>query len=160
MRPLLLCFMILAASPSFAADKDKIVGTWKLSSVDYEVLQSKDRGHVLGVNPRGYQILTPDGRWIAIVATEKRSVPKNDAERLQNFRTLVAYSGRYTLGKGKISTMLDVASNEAWVGTEQIIDFKFETDDVLEYIMPTEPYPGDPKKRVRIVITWKRDKSK
>jgi len=114
---------------------------------------------VLGTNPRGYQVVTPDGRWMAIVSTEKRPVPKNDQERLQNFRTLVAYSGRYRVGEGKMTTVLDVASNEAWVGTEQTIDFKFQTDDILQFFLPPEPYPGDPKKRVRIIVTWQRDKS-
>ena len=159
MRILLLCLSFVAVSPAFAQDKEKIAGTWKLSSVVYQEVGGQQRGQVLGTNPRGYQIATPNGRWIAVVSTEKRPVPKNDAERLQNFRTLVAYSGSYAVSGDTIITKLDVASNEAWVGTDQAIKFKFQTDDVLQFELPTEPHPSDPKKRVRIVVTWQRDKS-
>jgi hypothetical protein len=68
MRALLLCALLLLSAPLHAAsDKDKIVGTWKLVAVEYEDAQTKERTPVLGEHPRGYQIATPEGRWIALV---------------------------------------------------------------------------------------------
>ena len=96
MRAILLFLSLFAVAPALAADKDKIVGTRKLTSAIYEELASKERGKILGDNPRGYQIATPD-RWISIVATEKRPVPKTDEERVLAYRTLISYSGRYRI---------------------------------------------------------------
>jgi hypothetical protein len=62
MRAFIFCALLLFAVPAQAADKDKIVGTWKLVSVTYEDTQTKELTPVLGEHPRGYQIATPEGR--------------------------------------------------------------------------------------------------
>jgi Lipocalin-like domain len=79
MRAVFLTALLLLASPAFASDQEKIVGTWKLVSVVYEDAQTKERTPVLGEKPRGYQIATPEGRWLALVTAENRPVPKTDA---------------------------------------------------------------------------------
>ena len=75
--------------------KTQIVGVWKLVSVMYEDQESKTLTPVLGENPKGYQIATPDGRWLALATPLSRAVPKTDQERAQAFVTMIAYSGRY-----------------------------------------------------------------
>jgi Lipocalin-like domain len=52
----------LVAQPGFAADNDKIVGTWKLVSYEVEVQASGRTAPVMGVHPSGYVTFTPDGR--------------------------------------------------------------------------------------------------
>jgi hypothetical protein len=52
MRALLFAALLLVSSPLHAADKDRIVGTWKLVSVVYEDAQTKERTPVLGEHPR------------------------------------------------------------------------------------------------------------
>jgi len=59
--------VLLLSGGANAADKDRIIGTWKLVAVTYEDAQTKERTPVLGEHPRGYQIATPEGRWIALV---------------------------------------------------------------------------------------------
>ena len=81
MRAFLFCALLLLGVPAHAADKDKIVGTWKLISVAYVDEQTKERTPVLGENPRGYQIATPEGRWLALVTADGRPVPKTDEDR-------------------------------------------------------------------------------
>src|SRR4249919_4378207 len=95
MRAILFCALLLLSVPALAADKDKIVGTWKLVSVMYEDAQTKEKTPVLGEHPRGYQIATPEGRWIALVTADGRTVPKTDEDRANALRTMIAYSGRY-----------------------------------------------------------------
>src|SRR3954447_1436571 len=94
MRVLILCALLLSGS-AFASDNEKIVGTWKLVSVVYEDQATKERTPVYGNNPKGYQIATPEGRWLALVTAENRPVPKTDEERAQALRTMISYSGRY-----------------------------------------------------------------
>ena len=45
---------------------------------------------IMGDNPRGYQIATPDGRWLALATPAGRTAPATDEERAQAFRTMIA----------------------------------------------------------------------
>jgi len=159
MRALIFAAMLLVASQAHAADKDRIVGTWKLVSVMYEDTQTKELTPVLGAHPRGYQIATPEGRWIALVTADGRPIPKTDEERARALRTMIAYSGRYRVEDGKVITKVEVAWNEAWVGSEQVRFLRFEGDDVLHIESPPMPHPNVNDKVVRVIVTWRRDKS-
>ena len=53
------------------ANEDKlIVGVWKLVSVMYEDQDTKAMTPIMGEHPRGYQIATPDGRWVSYQSDE------------------------------------------------------------------------------------------
>jgi hypothetical protein len=160
MRAFLLCALLLLSAPLHAAsDKDKIVGTWKLVAVEYEDAQTKERTPVLGEHPRGYQIATPEGRWIALVTADGRPVPKTDEERAKALRSMIGYSGRYRVEGNKVITKVEVAWNEAWVGGEQVRFLRFEGDDLLHIESPPMPHPNVNDRTVRVIVTWKRDRS-
>jgi hypothetical protein len=137
-------------------EKRQIVGTWKLVAVEYEDQATKARTPVLGEHPRGYQIATPEGRWIAVVTAETRPVPKTDRERLDAFRSMIAYSGRYRIEGNKVTTKVEVAWNEAWVGGEQVRHVRFEGDKLF-IESPPMPHPNVGDKVVRVIVTWQRD---
>jgi hypothetical protein len=158
MRALVFAALLLMGLPAQAADKDKIVGTWKLVSVVYEDAQTKELTPVLGEHPRGYQIATPQGRWLALVTADGRPVPKTDEDRAQALRSMIAYSGRYRVEDGKVITKVEVAWNEAWVGGEQVRYLRFEGNDVLHIESPPMPHPNVNNKMVRVIVTWARDK--
>ena len=68
MRALLLAILMMAATAARADDdalRKQIVGMWTLVSVVYEDQETKERTPVLGEKPRGRQIATADGRWLA-----------------------------------------------------------------------------------------------
>ncbi len=159
MRLLLLCAFFLVAWPLHAAENGKIVGTWKLVSVMYEDAQTKERTPVLGEHPRGYQIATPEGRWLALVTADGRPVPKTDEDRAKALRTMISYSGRYRVEGDKVITKVEVAWNEAWVGGEQVRFLRFEGDDILHIESPPMPHPNVNDRTVRVIVTWARDKS-
>jgi Lipocalin-like domain len=159
MRAILFCALLLIGVPAHAADKDRIVGTWKLISVMYEDAQTKEMTPVLGEHPKGYQIATPEGRWVALVTADGRPVPKTDEDRAKALRSMIAYSGRYRVEDGKVVTKVEVAWNEAWVGGEQVRFLRFEGDDLLHIESPPMPHPNVNDKVVRVIVTWARDKS-
>ena len=103
-----------------ADEKTQIIGVWKLVSVMYEDQETKAMTPIMGDHPRGYQIATPDGRWLALATPSGRTAPETDAERAQAFRTMIGYSGRYRVDGSTITTKVDVAWNESWVGGEQV----------------------------------------
>ena len=155
---LLLCALGLASTSARAADSDRIVGTWRLLSVVYEDAQTKERTPVLGEHPHGYQIATPEGRWLALVTADGRPVPKTDEDRANALRTMIAYSGRYRVEDGKVITKVEVAWNEAWVGGEQVRFLRFEGDDLLHIESPPMAHPNVNNKVVHVIVTWQRDK--
>ena len=138
-------------------EKRQIVGTWKLVSVEYEDQATKARTPVLGEHPRGYQIATPEGRWIAVVTAEARPVPKTDRQRLDAFRSMIAYSGRYRVEGNTVTTKVEVAWNEAWVGGEQVRIVRFEGDRLF-IESPPMPHPNVGDRVVRVIVSWQRDR--
>jgi hypothetical protein len=143
------------SSPAFAAESN-LVGTWKLVSweviVDNEVPQN-----VFGLHPRGYLVLTPGGRSIVITTAENRKSGMGDAEQAALHKSMVAYSGKYRIEGNDFITLVDVAWNEVWDGTEQRRHFRFEGDKLFieSAAGPSITFPGKTDFR-RIV--WEREK--
>ena len=159
MPALLVCLLLLLAAPVRADDKDlrdKIVGTWTLVSVVYEDQETKARTPVLGEHPKGRQIATADGLWLALVTAEGRTVPKTDEERAQALRTMIAYTGRYRVEDGKVITKVEAAWNEAWVGGEQVRFIRFEGDRLF-IESPPMPHPNQNNRVVRVIVIWDRE---
>jgi hypothetical protein len=146
-----------AQKPAEPRDADRIVGTWKLVSVVYEDALTKERTPVLGEHPKGRQIATSDGRWLALVTADGRKVPQTEAERAQALRTMIAYTGRYRVEDGKVITRVEAAWNEAWVGGDQVRFVRFEGDRLLHIESPPMPHPNVNGRVVRVIVTWERD---
>ena len=157
MRAIMVGILMAMATLAHADDKDKIIGTWKLVSVVYEDQQTKERSPVLGEHPRGRQIATADGRWLALVTGNNRPIPKTDEERAQALRTMIAYTGRYRIEDGKVITKVEAAWNEAWVGGEQVRFIRFEGDRLF-IESPPMPHPNVNNKVVKVIVIWDREK--
>ena len=138
--------------------RQRIVGTWTLVSVVYEDQATKERTPVYGAHPKGIQIATAEGRWLALMTAEGRGPPKTDADRARALKTMVAYTGRYRIEDGKVITKVEVAWNEAWVGTEQVRAIRFDGDK-LYLQSPPMPHPNIGGKVVRVIVEWQREDS-
>ena len=156
MRAIITGILMVLATTARADDKEKIVGTWKLVSVVYEDQLTKERTPVLGEHPRGRQIATADGRWLALVTAENRPVPKTDEERARALQSMIAYTGRYRVEEGKVITKVEAAWNEAWVGGEQVRMIRFEGDRLF-IESPPMPHPNVNNKMVQVIVIWDRE---
>jgi hypothetical protein len=138
--------------------KRQIVGTWALVSVVYEDTARKERTPVYGEHPRGIQIATPEGRWLALMTAQGRGIPKTDEDRARALKSMIAYTGRYRVENGQVITKVEAAWNEAWVGGEQVRNIRFEGDRL--YIeSPPMPHPNINDKMVRVIVVWQREKT-
>ena len=135
----------------------RIVGVWGLVAQVYEDVATGERVPIFGAHPRGRQIATADGRWLALATGEGRPAPKTDAERAVALQTMIAYTGRYRCENGVVRTRVEAAWNEAWVGTEQVRNLRFETDDLLHIVSDPMPHPNVPGRTVRVIVTWRRE---
>ena len=127
------CWVALAGNTgsAFAGD-NPLLGTWKLKSFVRQDVASGERRPALGEHPDGYLGYAPDGRMYALFVAEGRVVPKGDqptdSERAQLHKSMLSYAGTYTIAGDKVVHHLDIAWNNARIGSDQIRYFKLDGD--------------------------------
>jgi hypothetical protein len=123
-----LFLFLIVVHPSFADDRAKILGIWRLVSYEAEFQATGEREAVLGNNPTGYIIFTPEGRFMVVLTGEGRKAPNTDQDRADLLKSMFGYTGMYRLEGDKFIVKVDVSWNPAWVGTEQVRFFRFDGD--------------------------------
>lgn len=102
----------------------QILGSWKMTSWTYEVLETGEVRDALGKNPRGYINYSPDGRMMVLVLREDRPAPEalvpTSEEKLALYDSMFAYAGTYSVEKDRVIHRLDMSWNRIWEGTEQV----------------------------------------
>jgi hypothetical protein len=151
--------LLLASSLTssvLANDSATLVGTWKLVSFVNEFQDGSEPRRAYGNHPTGYIIFTADGRFMSVVEAEGRKPPENDEQRAAAFRSMIAYTGMYRVEGDKITTKVDVSWNPAWVGTEQIRNYRPEGNQ-FKVVTPWAMSPNFGR-MTRSTITWERSK--
>ena len=79
-----------------------------------------------------------------------------DAEAADLYRTMVAYSGTYSIDGNKVTHKVEVSWNQAWNGTDQqrLIEIK---DNRLTIKSPTMVSPISGKQSINTLV-WERMK--
>jgi hypothetical protein len=152
----LLAILLTIPVPLLAADPDALIGTWKL--VSWQVIVDREPPqNVFGPHPKGFLILTREGRSMAITTAESRRAGMSDPERAALHKSMLAYSGKYRIDGNDFVTVVDVSWNEEWNGTEQRRHFRIEGDKLFIESAPAPSiiFPGKTDFR-RIV--WQRER--
>jgi len=111
---------------------------------------------VLGEHPKGIQIATPEGRWLALVTAEGRTVPKTDEERARALQSMIAYTGRLP-GRGRQGDHQGRGRLERGLGGRRTGPLH-----PVRGRPPVHRKPADPNvnnKTVRVIVIWEREKS-
>ena len=154
-----LGLFFIAVQPSFADDRAQIVGVWKLVSWERETQVTGARLPIMGKNPTGYLVFTPEGRMVQIVTAEGRKAPNTEKERAALLDSMVAVTGMYRLEGDRYITKIDVAWQPADVGPEKVSSFRFEGNR-LHVIGDWTPAMAAGKTGIigRSIETWERAK--
>lgn len=154
---LLAALLTFASATSFAAENDKLIGTWRLVSNNYEVQSNGDTAPTMGESPKGYINFTPDRVFVVFSANDHKP-GKTDQERAALLGSLTAYTGTYKVEGDKWTTQVEVAWVPEWVGTAQVRNFKIEGDK-LQVMTPWRMMPNlADKGMTRGVLTFERVK--
>jgi len=139
-----------------AVQADSLIGTWKLVSWQV-IIENEPPQNVFGSHPKGFLILTREGRSIVVTTAENRQAGMGDAERAALHKSMLAYSGKYRIEGNDFITIVEVSWNEEWNGTEQRRHFRIEGDKLFIESAPgpSVVFPGKTDFR-RIV--WEREK--
>jgi len=139
-----------------AADSAALVGTWRLVSWQL-IAENEAPQNVFGAHPKGYLILTREGRSMALTTADDRKGGMGDPERAALHKSMLAYSGRYRIEGNDFITTVDVSWNEDWNGTEQRRHFTVEGDRLLIESAPAPSIVSPGKIDFRRIV-WERDK--
>jgi hypothetical protein len=155
-----LIVVAIAAVWSAAQAGDSVVGSWRLLSWVQEDVESKAVQTVFGDNPVGVITYTSDSHMSVFIANPKRRPAggplPTDAEAADLYRTMIAYSGTYSIDGNKVTHKVEVSWNQAWNGTDQqrLIEVK---DNRLTIKSPTMVSPISGKESINTLV-WERMK--
>lgn len=139
-----------------AEDRHPLVGNWKL--VSWQVIAEdgipKD---LFGTTPKGYLVLTPEGRSIVLTTAAGRKAGTDQPAQAALHKSMLAYSGRYRVEGGDFITTVEVSWNEGWNGSEQRRHYRIEGDKLFIESAPAPSIVAPGKIDFRRIV-WVREK--
>jgi len=95
-----------------------------------------------------------------MVVKENRKAPATDvptdAERIELFGGLIAYTGSYTIDGDKVSHHIDTSWNQAWTGTTQVRQFRADGKSLSLKGTTVNALTGTTGREGSFVVTWTR----
>lgn len=79
-----------------------------------------------------------------------------DQERVELFKTTVAYGGTYNYDGKTVTHHIDISWNENWTGTDAVREVKLDGNKLMLSTVPT-PSPLDGRLAIGVLI-WERVK--
>ncbi|MCG2632759.1 lipocalin-like domain-containing protein [Bradyrhizobium sp. WYCCWR 13023] len=134
----------------------QLAGSWKLTAWTIQIIGG-ELTEPMGHDPKGRAVFTPDGHVAFIIAAANRKPAANDAESAALLKSLLAYTGKFTIESDRFTTKVDISWNELLTGQDQVRFFKLEGDKLslrtAEQISAV--YPG---KKVVGTLEWERER--
>ena len=156
-KTVVLALLSLGPTIAFAGERE-LVGAWTLKSFVREVSGTGERYNQLGEYPRGLLIYSGDGRMSVIITDGNRVAPRDEAptdeERIKLHKSMIAYAGTYRIEGGKVINHIDIAWNEARLGSDQVRYYSIEGDILTLKTTPNKS-PVDGREGVGILV-WER----
>ena len=133
-----------------------LIGIWKLVSWQV-IVENEAPQDVYGASPKGYLILTSEGRSMVLTTADKRTGGLGDIERAALHKSMLAYTGKYRIEGNEFITTVDVSWNEDWNGTEQRRRFTVDGDRLVIESAPGPSILFAGKTDFRRIV-WERDR--
>jgi hypothetical protein len=153
--------VVLTSISVWAAGEEDLYGTWRLVSFTSEVLATGEKTDLFGKAPRGFIHYSRDGRMYAILVKAERPKPTDlakmtDEERVELFKTVIAYGGTFTFDGKTATHNVDISWNENWTGSAQARNVRLEGGKLY---ISTNPQPRAMDGKVHVgVLTWEKVK--
>jgi hypothetical protein len=158
----LLAFALVAycyLQPELALADDtakQLVGSWKLNSWVIQIIGG-EATEPFGPNPKGRAVFTSDGYAAFIIVGANRKPASNNDESAALLKSLLVYTGKFTIDGEKFTTKVDISGNELLTGQDQVRFFKLEGDrlSIRTAEQVSSVFPG---KKVVGTLTWERER--
>ena len=145
----------------FLFEPDDVVGTWTLVSSTRKVVATGQVNDTYGPRPTGWITYGRDGRMMVLIVNDEQQRPRpasiatmTDAQRAGLFKTMLAYSGIYTLSGNTITHNINASWNQVWTGTKTVRNVELK-DGRLIYT--AKPAPASMDGQVSVVtLIWQK----
>jgi len=152
--------LIAVATEPLHADEDaakKLHGVWRVTAFKAQIVGDDTAPRdLLGSNPKGYLIFTPEGRIVALISAADRKPPSTDADNVALMKSVIAYTGKYVVEGDKWVTKVDVSWNEVLNAQDQVRFFNLEGER-LTVRTPEQPSGLFPGKKTVSTLTLERE---
>ena len=133
-----------------------LVGTWRLKSAYFVAHGTGDRLDVLGAEPFGRAVFEPGGRMIAILTCAACTRAASATDMAALYKSMIAYTGRWSIDGEKFVTQVDGAWDPGWVGTEQVRHFVLDGCTLSVRTAPLD-HPSFPGEQVIGYVDWEKE---
>jgi hypothetical protein len=149
------CYLHPGLAPAQDAAK-QLVGSWKLNSWTIQIIGGEVT-EPFGPNPKGRAVFTPDGYVAFVIVAANRKPAANNEESAALLKTLLAYTGKFTIDGDKFTSKVDISGNELLTGQDQVRFFRLEGDklNIQTAEQASTIYPG---KKVVGTLIWERER--
>jgi hypothetical protein len=132
---------------------EQLIGNWKF--VSWQVVTGDETKDLFGTKPKGYMILTREGRAMTVTTAEARTPGESEPERSALHRSMLAY--KYRIEGNEFITTVDASWNEGWNGSEQRRHFRLDGDKLFVESAPAPSIVSPGKVDFRRIV-WEREK--
>jgi hypothetical protein len=131
-----------------------LVGPWRLRAAYFVAQRTGGRVDLLGAEPFGHAVFASNGRMIVLLTAEGRAASNSDMATL--FKSMIAYTGTWTIDSETITTQVDGAWDPDWVGTKQVRYYNFDGQTLSVRTAPID-HPAFPGQKVIGYVDWQRE---
>jgi|SRR5579859_278890 len=133
-----------------------LVGAWRLTSSYFVAQETGDRLEIFGAESLGYAVFEPNGRMLVLMTSGGRAPAESGSDMATLFKSMVAYTGRWSIDGEKFVTKVDGAWDPSWVGTEQVRYYAFDGHTLSLRSAPID-HPSFPSQKVIGYVEWQRE---
>jgi hypothetical protein len=153
----------MAARETTMADNDaqELAGAWRLTSATMVIEAVDGQQEKRAMWSSGALLCDASGRMAVLLTAANREAVNTEAGGSEAghaalYQSMLAYAGQRTVEDGQFITKVDVASNPAWVGTEQVRFYKLTGDRLSLWTATSQP-PMLDGKAVTGYMEWTRE---
>ena len=133
-----------------------LVGVWRLKSSYFIAQETGDRLEIFDQESVGYAVFDPHGRMVVLMTSGGRTPASSSEDMAALYKSMVAYTGKWSIDGEKFSTHVDAAWDPAWVRTEQVRFYAFDGSTLTLRTAPLE-HPAFPGQQVVGYVDWERE---
>lgn len=133
-----------------------VVGAWRLTGAYFVAQDTGERLDLLGPEPFGFAVIESNGRMMAFLTSAGRTPAASTSDMVALYKSMIAYTGRWSIDGEKFVTKVDGAWDPSWVGTEQVRYYALERQKLSVRSAPAE-HPKFPGQKIIAYVDWQRE---
>jgi hypothetical protein len=135
---------------------EQLYGSWRVAGAKGVLVDADGNRTETEAAQEGVLIFTPNHRMIAFVLRPDRKPAKNDEERLELFKSMVTYSGKFRLEPGRYILDIDWSSTALNQDEPQVRGYTIE-GDTMKIEVALHKNIHDPTKQNANTLTLRRE---